>query len=898
MTIGIEAERANTDHPTGVEHYAQQLLLALAAIDHQNKYILYVRTKPREWMTRLPKNFSVKVMPFPLFWTQLRISWEMLFHAPDALFIPASALPLIHPRNSVVTIHDIAWKFFPETFSNGMRWFLTISTWFAVRYAKKVIAVSEQTRTDLLAAYDVDPAKITAVLSGFDAEAEQRGQAGAIATPEESVKISELQDRFVLYLGTLQPRKNVVGLIEAFELLQTEGRTHGASLVIAGGKGWLYDSIIERINENPGIIYFGYVQDRFSLLKRAALLVQPAFYEGFGLQLLDAFWAGIPVASSNVSSLPEVAVDAAEYFDPHDVQSIARAIDTVLGDPVRAEALVAAGSKRLKDFSWKKTATETQAVLDAKPDMRMPTIISTPHRSYREKFFLVVFALVQMFLAVTVATGMIPGGWAWAQIVIAFVGIAAFGEYFGLLSTIIALPFWLALPNPRFDSLSAWRVSAAMVVAVWVFRGLWARPIFSITFWKNAYQQLPKWDTYLLLHAILGAVSILFATFKIVGLKQLLFFISAFSLYFAALCMLRHRQRIREATAAFFAATAAVVTIGYVQLIATFFSNTYRFWQYWATVIARAYYGSALSNSLVYSNSWFSFEPNSAPTLRMFSMLPDSHAFALVALLSSVPAIALLAEAKTKAGKLWLWIYIVLASLSIDLSGTRGAWAGAVVPFVVGIYFAWKWIASRKQVIWSIAPIVFLGLFVVLSPIAQKAIARLDNGYQSSDFLERAETIYNLQESSNAGRLAIWKQTIAYDLHHPVVGTGLGNFVITIAPGNRNYSAIANANDARFNLPARYITAHDLYLDILTQTGLLGFIPFVLYIGSIVFQLWKYAKRSGNQYLIAELIAVIWILAYSVFDGTLENDRVLLFFLFGLAIAANTIRFLKEDSNA
>jgi glycosyltransferase involved in cell wall biosynthesis/O-antigen ligase len=848
-------------------------------------------------MKTLPKNFSVKVMPFPLFWTQLRISWEMLFHAPDVLFIPASALPLIHPRNSVVTIHDIAWKFFPETFSKGMRWYLTISTWFAVHFAKSVIAVSEQTRTDLLAAYTVDPKKIVAVLSGFDAEAESREQAGAIPTAEESVKIAELPERFILYLGTLQPRKNIVGLIEAFELLQREGKTHGSSLVIAGGKGWLYDTIIERINANPEIIYFGYVHDRFALMKRAALLVQPAFYEGFGLQLLDAFWAGVPVASSNISSLPEVAGNAAEYFNPHDVPSIARAIDTVLGDDARAKQLVAAGTLRLKDFSWKKTVTETKAVFVTDSTMNMQTIIRTPHLPFREKFFLVVSALLQLFFALTVATGMIPGGWAWAQVIIALLGIIAFGAYFGLLSTIIALPFWLALPNPKFDTLSAWRVSGALVVVVWGFHALWAQPIFTRRFWSAKYQQLPQWDKFLLLQAVLGSITILFAPFKIVGFKQLLFFVSAYSLYFAALFMLRSQARVREAIIAFFAATATIVGIGYIQLAATFFSTTYRFWQYWATVIARAYYGSALSDSLVYSNSWFSFEPHSAPTLRMFSILPDSHAFALVAMLSFVPAIALLSQAKTKAGTFWIWFYIVAASFAVDLSGTRGAWAGAVVPFAIGMYFILKWASARKKLLWSLAPIVFLGLFVVLSPLAQKAIARLDHGYQSSDFLQRAETIYNLQESSNAGRLAIWKQTLLYDVHHPVVGTGLGNFVITISPGNSNYAAIAQANDTRFNLPARYITAHDLYLDVLTQTGLLGFIPFILYLGSILVQLWKYAKRSGNTYLIAELVTVIWIVAYSVFDGTLENDRVLLFFLFGLAIAANVIRTINEDKH-
>jgi hypothetical protein len=107
MTIGIEAERANNPQKTGVEHYAKQLILHLAQIDAQNHYRLYLRSQPESWLLELPKNFSVKVMPFPIFWTQLRISWEMLVHPVDVLLIPASALPLIHPKKSVVTIHDL-----------------------------------------------------------------------------------------------------------------------------------------------------------------------------------------------------------------------------------------------------------------------------------------------------------------------------------------------------------------------------------------------------------------------------------------------------------------------------------------------------------------------------------------------------------------------------------------------------------------------------------------------------------------------------------------------------------------------------------------------------------------------------------------------------------------------
>src|ERR1051326_6422500 len=114
MTIGIKAERSNAQTKTGVEHYAKQLILHLSLIDSENQYTLYLRTQPQEWLLQLPPNFKLKVIPFPKFWTQLRLSWEMLIHPVDLLFIPASALPLIHPRRSVVTIHDTAWVNYPQ----------------------------------------------------------------------------------------------------------------------------------------------------------------------------------------------------------------------------------------------------------------------------------------------------------------------------------------------------------------------------------------------------------------------------------------------------------------------------------------------------------------------------------------------------------------------------------------------------------------------------------------------------------------------------------------------------------------------------------------------------------------------------------------------------------------
>lgn len=360
MTIAIEAERANNPLKTGVEHYAKQLILQLAAQDHKNSYVLYLRTPPEAWLKSLPQNFRLKVMPFPIFWTQIRLSLEQLLHPVDVLLVPASALPLIHPKKSVVTIHDVAWRYFPDSFTGFMRNFLEWSTGFAVKRASKIIAVSESTKRDLEKFYGVEGKKIIVVHHGY----EQAGQSVSNSASQQAV----LADKYIIFLSTLQPRKNLEGLINSFRQLKSEHPELPHKLLIVGRPGWKFEAILKKIEENKNIVvYLNHVSDndRLQILSRAELLVLPSFYEGFGMQILESFAAGVPVAASNVSSLPEVAGDAAIYFNPHRPEEIKNAIKAVLLDKSLAESLRAKGRERLKNFSWEKCAQETLSVLQS-----------------------------------------------------------------------------------------------------------------------------------------------------------------------------------------------------------------------------------------------------------------------------------------------------------------------------------------------------------------------------------------------------------------------------------------------------------------------------------------------------------------------------------------------------
>jgi glycosyltransferase involved in cell wall biosynthesis len=252
----------------------------------------------------------------------------------------------------VVTIHDLAWKYFPESFTPFMRNFLEWSTGFAVKRASGIIAVSQSTGNDLVKFYGVDPNKIFVVHHGYEP-----------AYQPISLSADQLLPKnYVLFLATLQPRKNLEGLIDAFRILKTQNPDLPHKLVIAGKPGWKFEPILEKIKQNKDIaVYLNHVsdQDRFALLKRADLLVLPSFYEGFGMQILESFDAGVPVATSNISSMPEVAGEAAVYFDPKNISDIAKAIKMVLTDKSLADGLRAKGKERLKNFSWEKCACET-----------------------------------------------------------------------------------------------------------------------------------------------------------------------------------------------------------------------------------------------------------------------------------------------------------------------------------------------------------------------------------------------------------------------------------------------------------------------------------------------------------------------------------------------------------
>jgi glycosyltransferase involved in cell wall biosynthesis len=356
MILGIDASRALADAPTGTEYYSRALIDALLRADTPTRFRLYTRATPPPNFFPPTNNYEIRARPFPRVWTHLRLAYEMLTRAPDALFVPAHVLPPIHPRNSIVTVHDLGYKYFPDAHKTFSRAYLDISTRWNVRAARVVIADSRATRDDIVKFYKTPAAKIRVVYPAYNARVFQPTRAAdVLARVRQKYALS---DHYLISVGTLHPRKNYARLIEASARLPAE-----YELVIVGKKGWLYDAILARARDlgmthRVKFLEYAAIEDLPALYAGARLAVFPSLYEGFGFPVLEAQACETPLVCSNASALPEVAGDGAEYFDPTDVSDMAHALRSVLENSARRAELVTRGRENVKRFTWERAARE------------------------------------------------------------------------------------------------------------------------------------------------------------------------------------------------------------------------------------------------------------------------------------------------------------------------------------------------------------------------------------------------------------------------------------------------------------------------------------------------------------------------------------------------------------
>ena len=354
MRIAIDASRATVPRMTGTEHYSRELIRALLSQDTPHEFHLYFRDQPAPGL--FPTAENIHVIPMSRLWTHSRFSAALFQARPAVTFVPAHTLPFIFPGPAVVTVHDLGFRYFPETHRMIDRQYLELTTWFSARRAARVLVDSQATANDLVNIYHVPPEKVRVVYPGVDAP--PMGDVSAVRAKYH------LPERYFLFLGTLQPRKNIAVIVQAYQRWRSANPDDGTGLVLAGNKGWLYDDAwAEGL---PGVHMPGYIDDadKGALYAGALALVFPSLYEGFGFPVVEAMHCGTPVITSNTSSLPEIAGEAGLLVDPLNVGALVDKLTRVAGNPEQRKLMREQGYKQAARFTWYRAAEQTLAALE------------------------------------------------------------------------------------------------------------------------------------------------------------------------------------------------------------------------------------------------------------------------------------------------------------------------------------------------------------------------------------------------------------------------------------------------------------------------------------------------------------------------------------------------------
>jgi glycosyltransferase involved in cell wall biosynthesis len=390
MNIGVDARSLLEKERSGVGEYTYQLLGALFSIDKKNNYFLFYNSWKKvgsdflsewknfrnvqfcefHWPNKL-LNFCFKFLRWPKIDrlivnnSQFTVALSPagrgkgegvldLFFIPNLNFVATS-----REVKRIITVHDLSFLRYPRFFSWKRRlWHWFVNPKKLIQSADKIIAVSENTKNDLMELYKVASEKVKVVYSGV-------GSSADVSDIEIVKRKYNLPENFILFLGTLEPRKNIEGLIRAFEILKQSSKFQVLSfkLVIVGPRGWLYKKILARAEKSPlrdDIKFINYIapEEKFAFYKLARLFVYPSFYEGFGFPPLEAATAGTPVVVSTNSSLPEVMGEAALMVDPNNPAEIAKVMAECLADENLRSSLIEKGKIQAEKFSWEKCARQ------------------------------------------------------------------------------------------------------------------------------------------------------------------------------------------------------------------------------------------------------------------------------------------------------------------------------------------------------------------------------------------------------------------------------------------------------------------------------------------------------------------------------------------------------------
>ncbi|HEB01510.1 MAG TPA: O-antigen ligase domain-containing protein [Candidatus Portnoybacteria bacterium] len=483
--------------------------------------------------------------------------------------------------------------------------------------------------------------------------------------------------------------------------------------------------------------------------------------------------------------------------------------------------------------------------------------------------------LFELIIVILISTGVLP-----REAALTLTGVLLFYIIFSSLEDslvlfIASIPLYLALPvTDAFDSMANWRILLAVL-----FLGLIFKQGLSIRIIKDKLGNLKikeKFKHYLMeclagVFLVIAVLSLFVATDLMVGIKKILFLINIFLLYIIVRNLARNRKTILRIIKAGTIAGVISLTIGYWQLISIFLTPLYNFWQWWAKNVISAFYGIDLSKLLVVSNTWFSYYLDSPPTLRMFSIFPDSHSFALFTIIGLIFLSYLLVSKihRNKFINFCLWLAVILSFLALVFSGSRGVWLSGAIPFLIAVFLLLfkKIRESAGYTASQLKPFAaMLMIFILAFPISSLIISQSYQGTDGTLAFKRARTLTDLEELSVKTRIGIWQTSFKSVLKNPILGVGIGNYPVVLGED--------------ISAAKRGASAHNLYLDVASEMGLLGLIVLLL----MFWQILRRSIKNHNQFSYIFTFFFSWVLIYSLFDVVLLNDKVLLLFMVALGL--------------
>ena len=501
----------------------------------------------------------------------------------------------------------------------------------------------------------------------------------------------------------------------------------------------------------------------------------------------------------------------------------------------------------------------------------------------RPLYLLYIFNLIILF---GIVFGALPRDFILGDAFLILLFLSLMSLQDGIIFFLASIPFFVALPlGCNFDALNLWRLAILILFGRLFFRKF----PFSLWFKKRFWRELPQKiyerlrshqiELWVVIYLTLMLLSVLVAHDKIIALKRFFYLSEMVLVYPLIINIAHHKNVLREIVKAFLFSVGLVLLIGFGQLVLTYFMSLGSFWDWWVDHFSYNFYGQHLAQIVKHANTWFSYYSGRPPTLRMFSTFTDSHSFALYLLLASPLLLwRIFRDWLQRHKKPFLTASLIgffgMIQLAIMLSGTRGIWISVALPLLVSFFLLFS---KTKKLI---GKFIFGGLilFLIMLPLSSLVLSVPQFKIQTQDHqvvdktlaLKRLSTVVDLNETSNKGRLYIWKKSIQAILRYPLLGVGIGNFPVVL--GQKPILQKAGS------------TAHDVYLNSGVEMGIFGLVAIVMIFYQILRLCWRsrinYSEQNKDTFWLPFILGFyfLWVFVYSLFDVALFDARVMMFF--------------------